>query len=630
MPTLHVEYRTQPFAAFTAVDIVASGFAKLRIHRSVDDPATATWIMYAPHHTMPIPIGAYIRIWDSEGTDPDGDDYSDENPLFVGHVVAPSPTEDANVVAYQAFDPTYKASISCNVMSTAWQAGDVSELAYPIPAATAYPRLIMNATIQSDEDWVYSRGEGLNLGQMISNILSDQYHPLYWADAAPGDGSDAGNGFPFVQDDLDALDYVPTDKFVSESEHVRSAIERILSDEPTRRILFHPSTQQWRIYDLTAAPQVDLTLNDFSGDHQVLTISLQRSLEGRFTAVKIYGPERHTGAIASTADGSLVTLDAGDILLETVGSREVLGRTRFQVTDSAKRKIASFLPNEILVPVGGYYWIPVRSPSFQVSYDGGNTWGGALGPYYDFYNGIIYTSVPAFFHQDPGRVVSDGVQKFFTPTHHRLVYAYLDTPMFTRYPASGYEGTAYSIGGLRNEMHVYDEQLAVGKNWFGTPVTTEARLGEYYKLATKRHSYVKDIIYTGGCTLQGIQYAFANLQKRINFPAVDGDGDALTSGWEDINAFLADVEYDYENDITTLQFSSDHLSLVGQDPEQLKKRLKIRALQLRRIWSVSIFSTGAYRKWSDTMGSTVHADLFAVTQSRDAWVDQETGQESDT
>ncbi len=625
-----MQYRTQPFASFTAVDMVASGIAKLKISKGVDHPAMAEWIMYAGQHELPIPIGAYVRIWDTDGTDPDGTAYSESNPLFVGHVAAPSPGDDANLVVYQAFDPTYKAGQVCNVMSTAWSAGTVVSLTYPEPAATAYPRLIMNATLQSDEDWVYSRGEGLTLGQMIQNILGDQYHPLYWADAAPGDGSDAGNGSAYVSGDLSALDFVPQEKYVFETESVRSAIERILGDEPTRRLLFNPATQKWRIYDLTAATQVDLTLNDFSGTLQVLTMSLQRSIEGRYTAVKIYGPERHTGAVASTVDGSLTKLTAGSVTLETLGSVEIKGYTQFQITDTAKRKMASFLPEEVLVNVGGYNYLPVRSPTLQCSYDGGVTWGGVAGVYYDFYAGIAYTGVPVVFYTSAGRTVSTGIQHYFPPDHYRLVYAYLDVPIYTRSPASGYEGTAYTVANLKNEKHIYDEQLAVGKDWFGTPVTTVARLAEFYKLATKIHQYHKDIAYTGGCTLQGIQYAFANLQRRVNFPAVNGNGSAITTGWEAINAFLTDVEFDYENDITTLTFSSDQLSLIGQDPDALKRRLKIRALQLRRQWMVTVRSSGTYRKWSDTMGSTVQSDLIGESTFRDAWVDVKTGQESDT
>lgn len=60
--------------------------------------------------------------------------------------------------------------------------------------------------------------------------------------------------------------------------------------------------------------------------------------------------------------------------------------------------------------------------------------------------------------------------------------------------------------------------------------------------------------------------------------AKDAHGDPLETGWENANAILTDVEYDYTERLTTLQFSSDEMEFLQMDPEELKRQLKIKAV----------------------------------------------------
>lgn len=613
MTDIRMDYQTDmPDGSFTTVDLSVSGVARMRITIADSHPAVASWVMYAANHTLPIPIGAFVRIWDADGADPGGNAYSSSNPLFEGHCQAPSPGDDANLIQYQAFDPTFLSQQKVNVMSAEWvEDGDGIH-----PADNSYPRIVFNATIQNDDDWALARAEGQSLSQIITTILDDQFLPLNAIHAAGGSSA-------YTSGDLSGMTFVPQEKQVFESENVRSAVERILQMEPSYRMLFRPGTRLWRFYSLPSATQVTLTLNDPDATNVVLSLSLQRSLEGRYTAVKIYGPERLTPAIASTVDGSLTIDTDSAVLLELLGSVEVNGYTRFQVTDAAKRKMARVLPSEIQVPVGSYNVIPVKSPTLQVSFDGGETWGSVSATYFDFNQGIVHTGLPVYYYTSEGRLAATGMQHYFPPDHYRLVYAYLDEPIYSRYPSSGYSGTAYSVANLANEMHLYDEMLAVGYNWFGTPVTTEERLAEFYKLATKIHSDRCNVIYTGGCTLQGLRYQFAHLNRRINFAAVDEDGDALTTGWEAIDAWLTDVEFDFENDLTTLQFSSDQLAMIGQDADDLKRRLKIRALEQRTIYTFNVTAGPVKRQYTQFGTGFLQGSLQGEASARVAYFDKQ-------
>lgn len=583
--TINIQTQATPFGSYTNQN--ASLFANLKISISYSHPAMASWKMYAPQHEMPLTPGHLIRIWDDAGTDPDGSAYSSSNPLFEGHIQAPKPGSDGVSVEYTAYDPTHRAQNETNVMSAAWTAGTVPGTK-PVEATGAYPRLVLNATaIQNDDDCAFSRAENQTVQNIIEGILSDQYHPLYWISAAPGDGTSAGNGVAYTTADLASMNYEVQEKVVFESENVRSAIDRMLQWEPTYRMQWRPGTRKWRFFDITAGTEKTVTLNDFSGDSKVLSMEIDRSLEGRFTAVKFYGPELLQLAEFRTDNGTLSEVAGAYEVLERLGSFEVISYNRWQITDSTKRRIGRLLPSEVSIGVGGYNAIPTRAPTLQASWDGGLTWAVIQGAYFDFQNGVAYTGngLSPWIHSDHPQVTPIGNQHYFPPTTVRLIAAYYDTPIATRYPTSGFSGTAYDVAGLQNEMKLYDEMLAVDYTQFGTPVTTTARLAKFNTLAQKIHAERKNIVYVGGMTLDGLVYGYAHLNRRINIAGVDENGDPLTTGWESIGAYLTDVEYDFETQLTTLQFSSDQMSLMGVDVEQMKKRLRIMALQRRDSWT---------------------------------------------
>jgi hypothetical protein len=169
----------------------------------------------------------------------------------------------------------------------------------------------------------------------------------------------------------------------------------------------------------------------------------------------------------------------------------------------------------------------------------------------------------------------------------KFEYAVPTNPIQVRYPETGFEGSAYTVANLQNELKIYDEMLAVGYE-YNQPVTTAARLFQYSLLARYVHAMHKDLIYVGGLTLDGLRYDYQRLDRRVNIAAVDGDGAAIETGWENIDAYLTDVEYDYDQQLTTLLFSSDQMEQIAMDIDEVKKRLKIKALE-QRYWYTAQF-----------------------------------------
>jgi hypothetical protein len=130
---------------------------------------------------------------------------------------------------------------------------------------------------------------------------------------------------------------------------------------------------------------------------------------------------------------------------------------------------------------------------------------------------------------------------------------------------------------MQSSKRIYDDMLSVGYV-NGIPVTTASRLAQYKILALALHEQYKDMIHAGGCVVEGIDYSYLRLNKRVNIAGVDGDGNAQTTGWENINAVLTDVEYNYgEEETTQLTFSSDQMEFLGWDIGMLKDRMGIMA-----------------------------------------------------
>jgi len=601
--TLHMEIQTAPGGAFVPVDLVALRVAQVKLSIGYSHPAELSWVMYQPQQSYPLGIGNFLRFWDDEfGTA--------EDPQFEGFIDEVSPGDDANLVQCRAFDPTQKASKEIPVMSAPWR--EVG--GFIVEAIGAVPRLVYNVKIDNDVDYAFERGHDGTVGEIVAGLLEDALLPLRYFHAAPEDGQ------AYEATDLADFVYRPQEKMVFESETIRAAIDRLIQQwEPAVRMVFHPGENQrkWRFINLYNTPAVTLTLNDFSGENRVLSVQMQRSIEERYTAVRFYGPETTVLNVFSTQDGSLTPVDPPTVL-ETVGTVEIKSWSTWQITDPQVRRGAKLLPEETYVPVGSYWFVPSRSPTLQISYDNGFTWATVQGVRFDFQNGIATVGAAHnYVYVDPpinGR-------HFFVPNAVRLYWASYAEPLSVRSPPTGFSGTAYTIANLQTELRQYDEMLAVGYE-HGIPVTTATRLAQFEKLAEIMQIQRRDIVYTGGCTLDGIRYEFQRLNKAVNFAAVDGDGSPVSTGWENIGAILTDVEYDYDQGLTTLQFSSDQLELVGMNVEFLKARLKIRALEQRKSYRQVLH----FRTYQSKFGPALR-DLAGVSLLEETYyVDPETGE----
>lgn len=661
--TLRMQYQTLSFGGFTTVDFSAAKIEQVKLRVSDSHPSILTWRMWAPAQQTPIPRLAFVIFWDDAAVDEFGNGFTEHRPIFEGFVEDVKPGDNGHTVEYAAYDPTRRVANEVTIMSTTWQQGVQSSGAVgtkPIPGIGAVPRKVINATIDKDPDYAFSTASYQTVGQIIANLLDEQYQPLYWLNAAPGDGTDAGNGLAYKLNsssgtgggtELGSMTFVPQEKTVFESESLRSAISRLMSMySPCHRMRWQPGERLWRFYDLTQAPQLTLTLNDFTGDYKVMSASLEPSIEQCHTAVEIFGPETTLVAApglegdedAFTTQGSapsLMPLGTG-IILETYsdasGMHDVVAYTRWQIVDPTKRRGAKLLSRTVTVPMMspaadeatgqnffGYQYIPVKSPTLQVSFDFGSTWMTIEGVFWDFQNGIADLVNPVYAWYDPAPT-PPSTQQFFVPNAVRLIYAYYSDPLSVRKPTSGYEGSAYTSAGLTSVLQIYDESLAVGYE-YGTPVTTSARRAAFEVLAQQMLDERKNIVWSGGCTLAGLQWDFLSLNRRINFDGVDGDGNTITTNWEAINAFLTDVEYDFEQQLTTLTFSSDQMSLMRVDVDRLKEVLKIRALEPLQQFSVFI-PLRNYKTWQ---GNIIQEAAGVVTTTNTVYVDPISGEVQD-
>ena len=341
-------------------------------------------------------------------------------------------------------------------------------------------------------------------------------------------------------------------------------------------------------------------------------MELHRSLDGRYPAIEFRGPERTDVVDVNTLDGSL-SITSPPTILETYtdagGTGTVNAYTQFQITNSFWRRGAKRLPAGYLVRENDYFWMQTQSPMFLISFDAGVSWQGIESVYYDFQNGIVQIpeGLYPYFWSDH-RLDPHSSQHFWTPNAYRLIWAKFSDPIIVRRPAEGFVGTSHTVAGATNVKYIYDEMLSVGFNRIGIPITTATRVAQFESLGDNLLAACKDIAYAGGCQLDGLQYMFCKLQKCINLAAVDADGATLITGWEEINAILTDVEYDFADQTTTLTFSQDQLTAWGDNIDLLKQRLqigyvdKIRDIRMHYTWrhEESVYSNkpGGYNVWS--------------------------------
>jgi hypothetical protein len=531
---LHIEIQSTPGGSYTALDLTALRICQIKLQIGYSHPATLTWAMYQPQQSIPIAINTFLRFWDDAyGTAAD--------PQFEGFVAECSPGSDANMVTYTAYDQTAKASQEITVMSTAW----VNDGGTIVEGIGAIPRLVFNNKIDNDDDFAFERtgSHDLSTGNMLATILSDALLPLRYFNAAPA-ASD-----PYVAADLDSFVFRPQEKMVFETQSIRSALEQLLQWEPAVKMIFVPGTanRKWRFQNVYDAPQVTFTLNDYSGTYKVLSLDLRRSLEGRYTAVKIYGPPTSTIQTFSTLDGTLAAIGAGTVLetyTDTSGEHQVIAHTQYQIVDPNKRRGTRLLPEAVYAEMGAWQWTQTRAPYLQFSFDGGNTWATLLGTNFNFSTGTADIGTYLYYWSDH-ELVYGSTQHFFVPNAVRVIYAPYSDPLSVRSPTSGFSGTAYTVANVQTELRIYDEMLAIGYER-GIPFSTPARLAQFQQLADIMQAQRRDIVYAGGCTLDGLQYEFQRLNRAVNLAAVDGDGNAITTGWESVGALVTDVEYDYE------------------------------------------------------------------------------------
>jgi hypothetical protein len=597
----------------------AGGF-KLSI--SYSHPAQLTWTVCAPQHTAPIPRLAFVRMWDPDFADPDDIDFSPTNPLFEGFVEDVKPGSSSNRVEYTAIDPTFRAAKVVTIMDAPYVAGPP-----PVPATDSIPRLVYNAKVDADPDYAVEVGHDGTVGQIIAGVLEYTDEALKALHAAPA------ASFAYDSDELDALTFEPQEKLVFESESPRSALDRLIRYEPRFRLLWQPGTRKWRCPNIITAPTVTLTLNSRTANYPVMSLEIQPSFENAATALKIYGPKRTDleefrwdlggGSNTLAPVGSPVVLET---YIDSGGSHDVESYAVWQIVDAGKRRGGKLLPVEYAMQVSDYQIVPVRVPVLLCSWDGGTTWNGAFGVVMNYQTGTASFVAGLMPYVKKTNAAGDGIipgstQKIFAPNAVRLIWAPFGEPLSIRVPESGFEGTAYTVAGLEYEAKEYDEALAVGYE-YGIPVTTSTRLAKFAVLAQAKLDVRKDIAFPGGATLDGLDWSFCRLAKRVNFAGDDGSGGTTTTGWETINAVVTDVEYDFEEQITSLTFSSDWLALLGDDSARLKERLKIRALQQRALYH----DTFTWMTWTNMMGKSLSQIVGLTTTETFEYYDAETGE----
>lgn len=586
---LHMRYQDVPGGSFTTVDLVTSKVAQITLKVSYQSPSVLSWIMYAPNNTQPLHQLWFIQFWDDAGTSPyTGTTQSSSAPLFEGFIEECQPGDDGQTVKYTALDPTRRASVDMMLYTLGYIAGTP-----PTPFPGGIPRMVFNVGVEPDDDYTVSLLQWATMGQIMRFIFDSHAERLEFLNAGPDPATDLA----YKPSDLFSLTYVPQDKQVLASESIRPAMERMLGQwEPAWRMLWYPGSRQWRFGDITQSPETTLTINDFSvgNTNHLMSLHLDQSIANRATAVKYYGPEKPVETVATLELGGLTWIDGGNFLQNDIATCcNVPLMDVFQITDPLLRPMLRKLQLPVEVQIADFQIITVDTPVLLAYYDS-NTRAGFAGwrviPNWDYDSrtGMIYVKRDigvARYNANP----NGGEPNYENPDDVKLIYATLGDPITVRWPLSGFEGTCYDDLGMSRTHEEYQEWLAVDRI-ANQPITTAMRLQQGRLLARRVHAQMKDIVYTGTAVLDGLKYAFGALDTRINLAGVDGAGDPVTTGWEAIGAMVTDVEYNFSDQLTTLQFSSNKQELAGLNMDVEKERLRIVALQ-RNEWTYVTFGT---------------------------------------
>lgn len=658
----NMKIRTTRWGTLSTVNLLTLGFCDVIIEADVSHATRMEFKAFAPQFDEVLPRLAYIEFWDDEGVDPAGNDYSEANPTFRGYIEEVNPTSETNMVQLVAFDPSYRAAKEITIMDAPYEEGDNAAVPNPLPpedGSGAVPRAVYNCKIDTDDDWAYQILPDATIGTIIAHLLDYQYHPLYWVDAAPGDGTNAGNGSAYEAADLTPLVFKPQEKLVFESESIRSGVDRCQRYEPRIRFNWNSASKKWRFFDLRSSPIKTVTLNAGDADHAVLSGDLQCSFERCFTALKIYGPKMPytneffwynpeylatttTTSSSSTSTSSTTTPDPTPpgtltpigpaILLQNYvdagGSGQAYFYQQFQITNEDERRGSRELPDWFTYWLDPFLLSATKKPVCLLTWDGGMSWFEWPFVWLDTLYGTItfIGDVPNWYihNASGGSVVSGSNQVYFCPNGVRLIWAPFGDPISVRVPPLGdpgdpptYEGTAFDDADLRVEKRQYDEAIVVGRDR-GVAVTTQARLAQMEVYAQSILDQNKDITWAGGLVLDDIDYDYMWLNKRVQVAALDHEGEPV-AGFPEIICYVTGVQYDYENRTTTLSLNSDDAELMGIDPEQLKQVLGVRALTARKRVEVG-FSFRTFINWRGQKFKEIKGvKALEITE----WVDEE-------
>lgn len=592
----HSDGTTSPTWEIISIGTSALKIVDIRLAVSYSHPARLTFACLCPQQERPIHERAEISFVDSDHASGDI-----TTPVFEGHVYEVKPV-GANRVEYVCYDQTMRARQQVTIMSG------------PNGDPASIPRLVYNSKIDNDDDRAFELRHDASVGQMLRDILTHPYNELVsLCSAAP---PPVIGGGAFMDADVNALTFIPQEKMVFESQKIGSGIDRLLDYYPTHRVIFVPglgtSRRKWRIIDTTISPTVDITLGKWE-DYKVLSFGIERSMEGRATAVEIKGPPQASSITtvyqqAPDSGTGSATVSTGltkawtvqeELNLKVLGThapQEAYGYAarRWQIADATKRKIARILPEELLV--SAQQWSPdwfrninasplvfkkTRQPFLEVTFDG-LIWWYVQGVTLDLQNGYIIAPFPItqfgiFNSSNPpnSSVQPEQIGEFLPPLNARFTYCYLVPGLSSRFPSSGYSGQAYTESGLEVVERIYDEMYAL--NYEVADLASEAaRVAEYDSLAEAIHKSLSAVTYAGGFVLSGIDYDWRYLNTKVNFPGWD-EGSSLTTGWEAIEADVSEVEFDYTKRLTTVQYGTEAAEAAGREVDRIRESLKIKA-----------------------------------------------------
>jgi hypothetical protein len=557
---------------------------------SYNHPHSLRFTVCTDQHSIPFQFNEGVKFFDTR--------FHSTEPLFVGHVRRIIPQASKEVVI-ECLDPSARAAEELYIFD-----GLATD-------PTVVPRCVYNCTQDTDDDYAWnqiaisyatsSQSSGLpsiitpiypTVAQILQNLFDNQESNLIPLTLS---GSSAT---PYDNTGASSLDYQPQEKIVFDSENLLSGIQRLLQLYPQYRLFYDPSSYKWKLHLPWDASAQTITLNSLSETHPVLSLNLDRGLERRYTAVSLYGKREMEYADVSTTGGGLTPLPDPSGLTR-----------RWQITDPTKRHITRrinpgrWIP--VVIPQGNagvlFTLVFFTEPALLFSFDNGETYRIASDARFDPGKGIAEVSYyPLWTEANPSATPQQ-------PDDVRLVYCYYTAAIILREPTTGYEGTAYTQFAIEKERRFYHEFLNTGYLKWDT-VTAAQKQTQYRKLAKNFLRASKDVIYSGGATLLGLDFRWARLNKRLNLAAVNANGGSLTTGWENAGAVVTDVEYDYGRDgvgATTLTFSSDWSQFSYQDIDTLRKVLKIKARAVyRQFWryGMQIFAGGSTLDVQQSMG----------------------------